>query len=385
MSAASTPRLSDPHASPPAPPCPLALCITELDPGGAENALAQLVTRLDPAEWRPVVYCLGPETELAKWLREQGIPVECYGAASWRDLGAVCWLAKRLRRQRPQLLQSFLFHANIVGRFAGRLAGVPVILSGHRVAERERRLHLWLDRATRRLTDHHVCVSRGVADHVERRLGVDRQRFSVIPNGVERHTPRPDREARALRANWNLPAECVVALAAGRLHPQKGFLTLLEAFSRLVPERPELRLWIAGEGPQRRELERRINSAGLEGRVTLLGRREDLRELMEAADLFVLSSLWEGMPNVVLEAMAAGLPVAATDVEGIAELIENGRTGLVVTPGLPEPLAAAMSELTARPELRGAMGKAAQEHVMKNFTWEGAASAYARLYRDLLS
>ena len=165
-------------------PTPIALCITDLDPGGAERALVQVATRLDRTLWEPAVYCLSPRGEMADVLESAGIPTHCLNA-SRRDASVVGRLAILLRRQRPALIQSFLFHGNLAARISAVIARVPIVISGVRVAEREKRWHIKLDRQTRRLVTHHVCVSESVAEFTKRELRLADEAVSVIPNGVD--------------------------------------------------------------------------------------------------------------------------------------------------------------------------------------------------------
>lgn len=367
----------------PTEPRRIAFCITELDPGGAERAFVRIVTGLDPARWQPTVFCLGPEAELVSPLRERGIPVECYGARNWRSWGVIPWLTRRLQQLQPSLIQSFLFHANIVSRIAGRRAGVPVIVSGHRVAEQGQRWHLLADRLTRSWVDHHVCVSRGVADHIMQHVGIRADQLSVIPNGVDLPTTEPP--PFDLSAEFGIPKGAPVIVAAGRLHPQKGFLLLLDAFALVVQQHPEARLLILGEGPQRQGIEEKIEELGILREVVTPGYRSEFRAILRAAAIFVLSSKWEGMPNVVLEAMAAGVPVVSTPVAGIAELIENERTGLVVTSMTAGELAKSISRLLADRGSAADLSRCAQHLVKERFTWESSVQKYERLYAELIS
>jgi starch synthase (maltosyl-transferring) len=173
-------------------------------------------------------------------------------------------------------------------------------------------------------------------------------------------------------------------LAIGRLHPQKGFDILLEAIPPLLEAHADLHLLIAGEGPQKRELEERVAGSACGSRIHLVGRRDDVPSLLQACDVFVLSSRWEGMPNVVLEAMAAGLPVVATDVEGVRDVVIDGETGIIAEQGSAVSLSNAMKSLLTSqhgPE----MGIAGQEHVRSYFQWHSAVGKYDLLYRRLLS
>ncbi|WP_437229507.1 glycosyltransferase [Planctomicrobium sp. SH661] len=358
----------------------IAFCITDLDAGGAEKALFQLVTGLDRKEWTPTVYCLGPEAELAPLLRERGIRVHCYGARGWRGWGVFGWLTKHLRELQPELLQCFLFHGNLVGRIAGKRAGVPIVLAGHRVAEREKRWHLWLDRWTRGLVDHHVCVSRGVANHVLKHLRVRPEQISVIPNGV---APVPkDASPPDLRAEFGFDRNDRVILAVGRLHPQKGFLFLLKAFSLLHRNVPASRLLIVGDGPQRAELVAAAQREQLP--VQFAGYRRDVPAIMRQSDVLAMPSQWEGMPNVVLEAMQAGLPVVTTDVEGISDLVGNEQQGLVVTRGDARGFAAALQRILTEAGLASRLAESAQNLVETEFTWQKSTEKYDLLFRRLI-
>lgn len=376
----------------------IAFCITDLDAGGAEKALVQIATRLKNSGWEPAVYCVGPEAELAKPLRDAGIEVHCYGANALSHFpGAVSWLRRLLREQNPALLQSFLFHGNIIGRIAGRMAGVPVVLSGHRVAEREHRWHVRVDRATRRFVDAHVCVSRGVASFVTAQLGVPDSQVHVIPNGVEffpgplprsmqeRTGTVPEAETvEALEEKWGIPHEAPLILGAGRLHSQKGFLDLIAAFDRVREQQSDAHLLIAGEGPQRAALEEDAKRRGLTDFVHLPGRRADLRKWMQRANVFVLSSQWEGMPNVLLEAMASGCPCVSTDVEGVRDIMADGEYGLIASAGDIVGLGDRMTRILEDPVLAAALSSAAQALVSQEFTWDQTCEKYASLYAGLI-
>jgi len=360
----------------------IAFCITDLDPGGAERALVQLVLRLDRSRWNPVVFCLSKPGTLVADLEKAGIPVECLGAGSIGNVSIVPRLVRRLRRVRPEILQTFLFHANIVGRIAGRLAGVPVIVSGIRVAERRSRFRLWLDRITERLVTRHVCVSGAVADFSIKRGRLSAEKIVVIPNGVD-----VERFKSALPADlsqYGIPPGGRTLLFVGRLDPQKGPRLLLRAVKGLLPVHRNLHLLMVGDGPLATDLKEWVRAQQLEQQIHFAGWRPDVPSLLKACDALVLPSRWEGMPNVVLEAMAAGRPVVATRVEGVSELVTDRETGLLVEPGSIEALAGGIALLLAEPDLGKTAGIAAQHTAETRFTADIVASAYADLYATLL-
>ena len=361
----------------------IAFCITDLDPGGAERALVQLVTRLDRRRWQPRVYALSEPGELVAVLRQAAIPVECLGARHAGHLSALWRLVGELRRFRPAILQTYLFHANIAGRVAGKLAGVRRIVSGIRVAEQRTRTHLWLDRMTNSLVDTNVCVSEAVAEFSRREAKLKSRKIVVIPNGVD--VNRFGVPAAADLTALGIPPGSPVLLAIGRLDPQKGIQYLVEAVSDPGLRGLNFHLLLVGEGPERPGLAAAIRSRGLDDKVHLAGWRDDIPELLRAATALVLPSLWEGMPNVVLEAMAVGLPVIASRVEGTTELIVEGETGLLVAPRAPREIAGAIGTLLTCPELGTKLGLAGQSRVRTHFSWEKTVRCYEELYLSLLA
>jgi glycosyltransferase involved in cell wall biosynthesis len=364
-------------------PVSIAFCITDLDPGGAERALLQIVTRLDRNEWSPAVYCLGPRGALASKLEQLRVPVTCLGAKSARDFPVIAELTRRLRSQQPKLVQTFLFHANIAGRIAARRAGVPIVVSGIRVAERGSRWHLWLKRLTRSKVTHHVCVSETVAEHSMAKLGLKRDQVSVITNGVD-----ADDFANATPANLALlgiPKDSKTLLFVGRLHKQKGIATLLDAIRPVFHLRPEMHLLLVGEGPLEPHIRQWIHREQFDRRIQLLGYRNDVASLMRACSALILPSLWEGLPNVILEAMAAGLPVICTPVDGSRELVVADHTGWLAKTGSSTSLRSVIENwLAADSTTIQEITQNAKTIVTQRFTWDSAVAGYARLYRSLL-
>ncbi len=359
---------------------PVAFCITELDPGGAERALYEIVTRLDPQDWKVKVFCLGPETELAQKLQQRGIETVCLGARRASDVGVLIRLIRELKAFRPALLQTFLFHANIVGRLAGWWAGVPVILSGLRVAERARRWHLWLDRWTNRLVKWNVCVSEGVRRFAMNEGGLSSEKLCVIPNGVD-----AERFANATPADLTelgIPTGAWTLVTVGRLSKQKGHDDLIKAVAPLLTEDPELHLLIVGEGPERGSLTQLASSLGINNQVHLPGRQDDIPGLLKSCQAFVLPSRWEGMPNALLEAMASGLPWIATDVEGVGELMGVGEAANLVTPG--DVTALRMAVKKAITKVANPAIQFPQSNTLESHTWSKITGMYVELFSRCL-
>jgi glycosyltransferase involved in cell wall biosynthesis len=363
-------------------PVSITLVITDLDVGGAERALVALATGLDRGRWDPSVVCLDKEGALAAPLRASGIETACLSADRRRPLQAVGRLVGALRRFHPELVQSFLFHANIASRLAAPMAGRPWVVGGFRVAERRSRWHLGLDRLTSRLALGSVCVSKGVMRHARDSGRISPERLIVIPNAVD---PAPfDLAKPADRTALGVPDDATLALFVGRLDGQKGVAVLLDAVPKVVQADPGWHLLLVGDGPGRDAVTRAVASPELAGRVRWLGRSDDVPSLLKAADLLVLPSLWEGMPNVVLEAMAARRAVVATAVEGTEDLVVPGETGWLVPPGNADALAAALIRAASDRDRLRRFGEAGRTRVESLFTPAPVVEDYERLWAGAL-
>ncbi len=369
-------------------PVPIALCITDLDLGGAERQVAELAARLDPDRFRPVVYCLGPrperdEASCVPRIQQAGIACHCLGGRGARDAPKVAAkLTALLRDQRPAVLQSFLFHANLVGRIAARRAGVPRVVCGLRVAERGRRWHLWLDRLTQAMVDRYVCVSEAVADFARREARLPAEKLTVIPNGIDpaRYPATPPADL----SQFGIRASARVVVCVGRLARQKGQDWLLKSVPQWLGGLPDCHLLLVGDGPDRARLERIVGETGFARRIHFAGFQADVPGILAACTLLVLPSLWEGMPNAVLEAMAARLPVVASDVEGVAELLGPSAAEQTVPCGDGSALASRIASILRGESLARSLGGRNRARVEECFSIEAACRAYERLWDSLL-
>ena len=355
--------------------------ITELDTGGAQVALRRLLKGLDRDRFSPTVACLynGDKT-VAQEIRALGIPVTDLGmTAKWR-LDALWRLYRLLRRERPTILHTWMFHANIPGRILGRLVGIPIIICGERTMGQEGRWRYWSNHLTASLASRVACVSSQVADFVVQHVGIPRRKVVVIPNGVDicRFDHLPTR--REARAKLGLPSDQVLVGTVARLNPVKRVDVLLQAMVYLHSAHAV----IVGGGDEQAKLEALARQLGLSGRVSFVGQQRDVAPWLAALDVFVLSSDWEGMPNAVLEAQACGLPVVATRVGGVPEVVVDDVTGLLVPPGDPNTLAEAIATLLHNPDLRRGMGQAGREWVTEHFTVGRMVERTEQLYTQLL-
>ncbi|MBX3231499.1 MAG: glycosyltransferase [Labilithrix sp.] len=309
--------------------------------------------------------------------RELGFEAHALAYNAPEYLASIREVAGYLRRLGAKVLLCHGYKPDLLGGRAARRAGVPVVAVSHgwTGATWKVRLNDALDKVSLHAMDHVVCVSEGQARKV-RAVGV--RRVTAIRNAVQ--IERFEAAAVDVRALFSVRPRRVVG-AAGRLSPEKGFGVLLEAAAR-VPD-AEVGFAVFGDGPLRASLERRAAELGLGSRVVFAGFRDDLDRLVSGLDVLALSSFTEGLPSVVLEAAAAGVPVVATAVGGTPEAVVDGVTGMLVPPGDPGALARALTSVLADEPRRVAMGAAGREMIRERFTFEAQAAAYRRLFASL--
>lgn len=310
--------------------------------------------------------------DLLPEFRKLGVSVHELGVAPRLAELRGALLVPLVLRLRPHLIHTRLILASLWGRL-GRLTGAPVMRDELGLSLDRPRPVIWLDRATGMLCDLTVANSRAVAEHVRRRDGIPPERIRVIYLGVDiaRYGPAPDP-----RATYDL-------VTVARLERYKGVLDLPDAMARIVARRPGTTLAVVGEGSQRGALERALRDSGSKGAIRLLGQRRDVPELLRQARAFVLPSHEEGMSVAILEAMASGLPVVATDVGGNAEAVLAGRTGRLVPPREPAALADAALSYLEDPTMAAAHGSEARRIATERFDLRRTVREYEAVYDEL--
>ena len=329
--------------------------------GGAERHLLEMWRRIDRTRFEVQVACFRNEGQFAAEVEALGQPIlelgigrRIYGPSGLRGFVR---LLSRVQSFRPHVVHGYLFGPNLFAALAGRLAGVPaVVVAKRNVDAFETPRQVAIERLAHRLATHVTAVSEAVADTVVA-LGVPRSRITVIENGVDASRFEgivPDRGAVAANG-------APVIGSVGCLAARKDYGTLLAALAELVRRGREFQAVLVGDGPDRAMLESRSRELGLESRVRFLGERADVEPLLAAMDVFVLSSREEGIPNALLEAMAAGRPSVVTDVGGNREVLTDGDTGWIVPARSPGPLADALEAVLSRPEEALRRGNRARE------------------------
>lgn len=357
--------------------------------GGTERQLVEQLRRLDRSRFESDVLCLHKVGEFLDPVREIGFEPTQFDLRGTllRPNTAVQLLlmARRMRETGAALVHCHDFYSNLVGSTAARLVGLPHIVS-------RRDLGVWigptrakvLAAVTRRAT-RVLCNAYAVRDRLVNEEGIDSGRIRVIHNGLD--LSRFDREA-ALPLVTPIPAldgrRPTIALVGNMKHPVKGHADLLLAAAAVVRAVPEARFLLVGDGALRTDLERRARELSIGEHVVFLGRRTDVASILARCTVAVSASHAEGLPNAVMEAMAARLPCVATGVGGTVELVRDGRSGFIVRRGDPSGLAQRLIDLLRQPHLARRMGICGRRRIEEEFTAEAMIAKVTALYAELL-
>jgi glycosyltransferase involved in cell wall biosynthesis len=376
-------------------PLRLACVVADMGPGGTERQIVELAQRLPRDRFRSDLIVLRPVD--GEWLPPPGVGVRHLAmaaqagssllVAATRSTRGVARYLRAVRAGHYDIVDARLFHGYVLAGLTKPLSGVPILVAGRRslgeFKDRFGPLERGLDRLARRVPDVIVANSAAVAADTLAREGLDPARLRVIRNGVAPAEPLAPAERIAIRAGWGFGPDDIVAGAVANYRPVKGLERLVRVVAQLHGELPALRLVLIGDGPLRGALEAQAAELGIGPIVRISGPAPDARRLVGAFDLVLAASEAEGLPNALLEAAAAGQPIAATAAGGTVEIVEDGRTGLLVPVADEAALAGAVRRLVEDPELRARLGAAARAHVEASFGMDRMVAEYAALYEEL--
>jgi len=374
---------SHPHSEP-------VLRIAGIDPergfSGGETQVLGLTLALSRAGHRADLVC---DPAGALWERARAAGIRCHALAirNALDLSAGMRLRAILRREHYDVVHFHTSRAHAMAPLARGHARALVVT--RRMDYRPNRL--FAPYLFGRAVDGVIAISSGVADSMVQ-AGAARERITIVPSGVDcdHYRPPSAAERERARAALGIGSATIAIAAVGALEPRKGHRYLIEAFATLTqaasqsPDLKRLKCLIAGSGPARAELERKIAELGCAGQISLAGQIEDARQLLWAADIFVMPSLSEGLGVAALEAMACGLPVIASGVGGLGETVVDGRTGIITGAARPDEIASAIARLAGSPELVTAMGAAGRARAADNYSMAAMAERTLALYRKSL-
>ena len=374
--------------------------VTGLRAGGTEGQVVELAERLPRDRFRVGLIAIGNRgslfpaaalasdtlTVLGRAHRDGPAPTPA-AILALRSARGIARYLRAVRAGRYDIVDARLFHGYVLAGLTKPLVGVPILVAGRRslgeFKERFGPLGRGLDRLARRVPDVIVANSAAVAADTLVREGLDPSRLRLIRNGISPAQPLAPGERDTIRAGFGFGPDDIVAGAVANYRSVKGLARLIRVVAGLHAELPALRLVLIGDGPLRGALEAQAAELGISASVRVHGPEPDARRLVEAFDLVVGASEAEGLPNALLEAAAAGLPIAATAAGGTVEVVEDGRTGLLVPVGDELALAGAIRRLVQDPELRARLGAAARVHVEATFGMDRMVAEYAALYTEL--
>jgi len=367
--------------------------ITSLDVGGAEMMLYRLLACLKRSNYESRVISLLPAGSVGEKIAEQGVPVLSLGMAPGQpSLGAFSRLVKELRQFQPDILQTWLYHADLMGLFAGRLAGVPDVIWNLRASDadmsRYRPLSGWTLRACARLASRpRAVITNSTAGRIHHeKIGYKPRRWVLISNGVDIERFKPDLSARsAVRLELGLDADTFLIGYIARYDPLKDHLTFLRAAGHLTERYPDAHFLLCGLNISwdNHELVSFIDSNRLRPRVHLLGSRDDIPRITAALDIATSASISEGFSNVIVEAMACGVPCVVTNVGDSADIV--GETGVVVQPSDPLALAEGWMQLiNASNAEQKKLGNADRQRVRQRFSLDRITRQYEDLYQNIV-
>ena len=353
--------------------------------GGAEEMVLNLVRHLPADRFEPHVCCIQEPGPIGEEIARTGTPVTSLGLTpGMRHPWAVDGIRRYLRDTRPTIVHTFLLTASLYGRLAALLARVRIVVGTEvNIYEHKQRGHAWAERLLMAGTDAVIVSAASVKTFYEQQVHADPAKVTVIYNAVDFSQATVTLPRARMRKEIGVPRDAVVAGTIARLTEQKGHRFLFEALAT-TPGLEHVHLLIIGDGDLRAGLERMVEALGLRPRVHFLGARRDLGNLLGAMDLFVLPSLWEGLPLSLVLAMGAGLPVVSTAVAGIPEVVTDNDTGVLVPPGDAAGLGAALARMVRDPLAARRMAEAGRASVLPRFGVDRYVASVVNLYDSLL-
>ncbi|MBC8184191.1 glycosyltransferase [candidate division KSB1 bacterium] len=351
--------------------------------GGGELKLLELAENLDKKNYNQVVCSVGQGGPLQERFEKACSKVFVFPKKHRFDITLVFKVARLIKNENIDIVQTTLFYADIIGVIAGKFTKVPVVISWDVVTQPFKPIHKFAFKHVKKYIDMIVTVSDAIKKKAIEERKMDANKVQTIHYGVDTNKfIREKSKTRAIKKELNVKENELLIGVVARMTVQKGHKYLVEAVGRIKDEIPGTKFILVGDGPLRKDIEDQISELQLTSFFKLLGFRNDVEDLLTVFDIFVLPSLWEGLPNVVLEAMACSNPVIATAVDGTPEAVQDGETGLLVPSKQPEPLADAILKLVKDKKLRAQMSKNGRKRVEEEFSLAGQIEKFEKLYHS---
>ncbi len=356
--------------------------------GGVQQQFLSLLKAYDRDVFNPIFCCLGPEEEISKEIERIDIETVALNRVRYHRFtpGIVRDLYRLMKQKNIHIVRTHRYRANLYGRLAALLSGVPVkIISLHDNYRKDLRLERRIvNKILLKATDKIVAVSESIRKDIIKYDGIDSSKILVIPNGIDTERFNPEGNFADIRKGFSIKESDIVLGFIGRVVPAKGLEYLIDALPFLKKEFKNIKLLITGEGSTMERLKKKAKENNVHDSIIFTGKRRDIPDILSCTDIFVMPSVAEGLPNALLEAMAMGKPIVATEVGGIPEVIKNRHSGFLVPPRNPEALATAIKDLISNEQLAAKMGQAARHIVLDNFSIWSIAQKWQTLYLSIL-
>lgn len=359
--------------------------MTDSKIGGAERVVLWTAKNLNKQRFNVSICCLAKRGPIFDEAEREGIRIFSLGLRGKLDFLKIFNLIKLLREQKIHILHTHLFHANIAGRVIGRFAGTPIIISSEHIMGLESSWRLFLNKLTSRFADKIIAVSVAVKNFLIKDAKIEYTKIEVVQNGIElSNFYNAVFEKDKTKARFNLSNSDKIIGTVARIHKQKGHEYLLAAAKKIITKYPQVKFLIVGEGPLKEKMQKLSSCMGIEKNIIFTGFFRDVPSIMSVFDIFVLPSLWEGLPITIIEAMAMKKPIIATNVSGNPELIEENVTGFLVSPRDVDSLAEAISKLLDNEQLGLKFAEAGFNVCNKFFTASRMTNEITLIYEQLI-
>lgn len=358
--------------------------IQSLDNGGCENMLLRALPLVNSFEH--LIITLNKKGELAEKFEKAGLRVLDIGQKNIFDFSAYHRLKNAIKNYNPDLIISYLFHADMIGRFfvqsSTRKKVIPFLRTTYN--HPKYRIARLLEKLSKRMVEHYLANSESVKNYYAENIGVAPNKITVIPNGID--VTDYDRVSRDenLRTILEIKKDDIALICVANFHINKGHKYLLEAFENVYKNNNKIKLLLVGDGDERNNLLNQIKNYASEKNIIFLGKRSDVPQLLKISDIFVLPTLFEGMSNAIMEAMASGLPIITTDIPENTELLSNRTSGILIAPNNPKAIENAIKDITNNKKFKLFIRSNAKRFILERFSLETTASRLQKFYCSML-
>lgn len=353
--------------------------ISGLEVGGAETQLLRILPELQKYHENRIC-CVRGHGPIGAKLEEKGIPVYYLELKNAFDFFAIYRFYKVIKRFSPDILVTYLIHADLYGRILGRLFGIKKIISSKRGALLQWEWLSFFDRLTKSMVNHYLVQTETAKNEWMQKLNLSENKFTIIPNGINTESFHIKIDKNWKRTNLKIKENSFVITCVAKLRRGKGHEVLLKAFESIFNKHRNTVLLLVGDGEREEELKNSIQDYKSRESIHFLGNRNDVPEILDASDLFILPTEKEGMSNAIIEAMCAGIPIITTDIEENREIITSGENGILVSAGNSNDLSSNMEMLMMNKSLREKLGYNAQQEAIKKFCVKEISARLADAY-----